>query len=74
MAPAHFSRNYLNGRRITRAKNLFRTSARSLTEIAVFLVSAEPTGLARIFIKLTGPTPSFSRSLSEIPRQKAFFA
>ena len=83
--PSHFSRifkkvtglpyqDYLNGRRITKAKNLLRTSTQSVTEIAIFLIFADPTGLARIFIKLTGHTPSFYRSLPEIPRQKAFFA
>ena len=38
--------DYLNGRRVTKAKNLFRTSTRSVTEIAVFLVFAESTGLS----------------------------
>ena len=55
MSPSHFSRifkkvmglpyqDYLNGRRITKAKNLLRTSTRSVTEIAVFLIFVDPTG------------------------------
>jgi two-component system, response regulator YesN len=74
MSPAHFSRifkkvmglpyqDYLNGRRITKAKNLLRTSAQSVTEIAVSLGFADPTGFGRIFKKLTGHTPSTYRSL-----------
>jgi AraC-like DNA-binding protein len=54
MSPAHFSRifkkvmglpyqDYLNGRRITKAKDFLRTSARSVTEIAVSLGFAHPT-------------------------------
>ncbi len=75
MSPAHFSRmfkkvmglsyqDYLNGRRITKAKNLLRTSAQSVTEIAVSLGFADPTGFGRIFKKLTDQTPSAYRSLS----------
>ena len=74
MSPAHFSRifkkviglsyqDYLNSRRITKAKNLLRTSARSVTEIAVSLGFADLTGFGRIFKKLTGHTPSAFRSL-----------
>jgi len=74
MSPAHFSRtfkkvmglsylDYLNGRRITKAKNLLRTSAQSVTEIAVSLGFADPTGFGRIFKKQTGHTPSAFRSL-----------
>ena len=74
MSPAHFSRifrkvmglsyqDYLNGRRITKAKNLLRTSAQNVTEIAVSLGFADPTGFGRIFKKLTGQTPSAYRSL-----------
>jgi two-component system response regulator YesN len=74
MSPAHFSRifkkvmglsyqNYLNSRRITMAKNLLRTSTQSVTEIAVSLGFADPTGFGRIFKKLTGHTPSAFRSL-----------
>jgi YesN/AraC family two-component response regulator len=81
MSPAHFSRifkkvmglpyqDYLNGRRITKAKNLLRTSALSVTEIAISLSFADPTGFGRIFKKLTGQTPSFYRSLPEsLPRK-----
>ena len=76
MSPAHFSRifkkvmglpyqDYLNGRRITKAKNLLRTSAQSVTEIAVSLGFADPTGFGRIFKKLTGHTPSTYRSLPQ---------
>jgi YesN/AraC family two-component response regulator len=74
MSPSHFSRtfkkvmslsyqDYLNTRRITKAKNLLRTSAQSVTEIAVSLGFADPTGFGRIFKKLTGLTPSAFRSL-----------
>jgi AraC-like DNA-binding protein len=76
MSPAHFSRifkklmglsyrDYLNSRRITKAKNLLRASARSVTEIAVFLGFADPTGFGRIFKKLTGHTPSAFRNLPQ---------
>jgi YesN/AraC family two-component response regulator len=74
MSPSHFSRifkkvmglsyqDYLNSRRITKAKNLLRTSAQSVTEIAVSLGFADPTGFGRIFKKLTDQTPSAYRSL-----------
>jgi YesN/AraC family two-component response regulator len=74
MSPSHFSRtfkkvmslsyqDYLNTRRITKAKNLLRTSAQSVTEIAASLGFADPTGFGRIFKKLTGLTPSAFRSL-----------
>jgi YesN/AraC family two-component response regulator len=74
MSPAHFSRTfkkvmslsyqeYLNSRRITKAKNLLLTTALSITEIAVSLGFADPTGFGRIFKKLTGHTPSAFRSL-----------
>jgi YesN/AraC family two-component response regulator len=76
MSPAHFSRifkkvmglpyqDYLNGRKITKAKNLLRTSAQSVTEIAISLGFADPTGFGRIFKKLTGHTPSAYRSLPQ---------
>jgi YesN/AraC family two-component response regulator len=76
MSPSHFSRifkkvmglsyqDYLNSRRITKAKYLLRTSAQSVTEIAVFLGFADPTGFGRIFKKLTGQTPSAFRSLPQ---------
>jgi two-component system, response regulator YesN len=74
MSPAHFSRifrkvmglsyqEYLNSRRITKAKNLLRTSPRNVAEIAVSLGFADPTGFGRIFKKLTSQTPSAYRSL-----------
>jgi len=74
MSPAHFSRmfkkvmgmsyqDYLNSRRITKARNLLRTSSQSVTEIAVSLGFADPTGFGRIFKKLTGHTPSAFRNL-----------
>jgi YesN/AraC family two-component response regulator len=74
MSPAHFSRifrkvmglsyqDYLNSRRITKAKNLLRTSAQSVTEIAFSLGFSDPTGFGRIFKKLTSQTPSAFRSL-----------
>jgi YesN/AraC family two-component response regulator len=76
MSPSHFSRifkkvmglsyqDYLHGRRITKAKNLLRTSAQSITEIAVSVGFADPTGFGRIFKKLTGYTPSAFRSLPQ---------
>jgi YesN/AraC family two-component response regulator len=76
MSPAHFSRtfkkvmglsyqDYLNSRRITKAKNLLRASAQSVTEIAVFLGFADQTGFGRIFKKLTSHTPSAFRSLPQ---------
>ncbi len=74
MSPAHFSRifkkvmglsyqDYLNSRRITKAKNLLRTSSQSVTEIAASLGFADLTGFGRIFKKLTNHTPSAFRSL-----------
>jgi len=74
MSPSHFSRifkkvmglsyqDYLNGRRITKAKNLLRISPRSVTEIAISLGFSDPTGFGRIFKKLSGQTPSAYRSL-----------
>jgi len=76
MSPSHFSRifkkvmglsyqDYLNSRRITKAKNLLRTSAQNVTEIAVSLGFADTTGFGRIFKKLTSQTPSAFRSLPQ---------
>ncbi len=76
MSPAHFSRifkkvmglsyqDYLHSRRITKAKNLLRTSARSVSEIAVSLGFADPTGFGRVFKKLTSYTPSAYRTLPQ---------
>ncbi len=76
MSPSHFSRifrkvmgmsyqEYLNGRRIAKAKKLLRTSPQSITEIAAFLGFADATGFGRIFKKLTGQTPSAYRSLPQ---------
>jgi two-component system response regulator YesN len=74
MSPSHFSRifrkvmglpykSFLNGCRITKAKNLLRTSPRSIAEVAISLGFADATGFGRIFKKLTGQTPSAFRSL-----------
>ncbi|MGE5808759.1 MAG: helix-turn-helix domain-containing protein [Nitrospirota bacterium] len=74
MSTSHFSRifrkvmglsyqEYLNSRRITKAKNLLRTGPQSVTEIAFSLGFADPTGFGRIFKKLTNQTPSAYRSL-----------
>ncbi len=76
MSSSHFSRlfrkvmgmsyqEYLNSRRITKAKKLLRTSPRSITEIAAYLGFADTTGFGRIFKKLTGHTPSAYRSLPQ---------
>ncbi|MHB8845356.1 MAG: helix-turn-helix transcriptional regulator [Nitrospirota bacterium] len=76
ISPSHFSRtfkkvmglsyqDYLNSRRITKARNLLRTSAQSITEIAVSVGFADQTGFGRIFKKLTGQTPSAYRSLPQ---------
>lgn len=73
MSPAHFSRifkkvmgvsyqDYLNNRRITKAQNLLRSSAQTITEIALSLGFADATGFGRIFKKLTNQTPSVYRS------------
>jgi len=75
MSLSHFSRifrkvmglsyqEYLNGCRITKAKNLLRSSTRSITEIAISVGFADSTGFGRIFKKLTGQTPSAYRSLA----------
>ncbi len=74
MSPAHFSRlfkkvmgmsyqDYLNNRRISKAKNLLRSSAKSVTEIAASLGFADSTGFGRIFKKVTGYTPSAYRNV-----------
>jgi len=75
MSPSHFSRvfrkvvgmsyqEYVNSKRITEAKDLLRTSPRSITEIGEYLGFADTTGFGRIFKKLTGNTPSAYRNLS----------
>jgi len=72
MSASHFSRifrkvmglsyqGYLNSCRITKAKNLLRTSPWSITEIATSIGFADSTGFGRIFKKLTGQTPSAYR-------------
>jgi len=76
MSPSHFSRifrkvmglsyqEYLNSRRIAKAKNLLSSSPRSMTEIAISVGFADPTGFGRIFKKLTSQTPSAYRSLPQ---------
>ncbi len=76
MSLAHFSRifkkvmglsyqEYLNNRRIAKAKSLLRSSSRSISEIAVSLGFADPTGFGRIFKKLTGQTASAYRRLGQ---------
>ncbi|MGE5808633.1 MAG: helix-turn-helix domain-containing protein [Nitrospirota bacterium] len=55
--------NYLFSRRITKARNLLRTSTKNITEIALALGFADPTGFGRFFKKLTGQTPSAFRRL-----------
>lgn|SRR5574337_1062554 len=74
MSLSHFSRTfkkvmglsyqeYLNNRRIAKAKKLLRASPKSISEIAVTLGFADPTGFGRIFKKVTGQTPSVYRGL-----------
>ncbi len=81
MSPAHFSRifkkvmglsyqDYLNSRRITKAQNLLRAGAQSITDIALSLGFADATGFDRIFKKLTRQTPSAYRSQ---PKKRFFF-
>jgi YesN/AraC family two-component response regulator len=76
MSRSHFSRvfrkvmglsyqDYLNRRRIAKARNLLRTTPQTVTEIALSLGFADSTGFGRIFKKLTGYTPSACRSLPE---------
>lgn len=76
MSSSHFSRmfrkvigmsyqEYLNSRRIAKAKKLLRTSPWSITEIAAYLGFADTTGFGRIFKKMTGHTPSAYRSLPQ---------
>ena len=73
MSPSHFSRifrkvmglsyqEYLNSRRITKAKNLLRTSTQRLPESACSIWFHDPTGFGRIFKKLTKQTPSAYRN------------
>lgn len=77
MSPSHFSRifrkvmglsyqDYLNSRRITKAASLLRTSALTVTEIALSVGFTDPTGFGRIFKRLTGYTPSGYRSLPKV--------
>ncbi len=76
MSPSHFSRifkkviglsyqEYLNSRRITKAKDLLLTSPQSVTEIAATLGFSDATGFGRLFKKLTGQTPSAYRNLPQ---------
>ena len=84
MSPSHFSRmfkkvmglsyqEYLNNCRITKAKDLLRTSPQSVSEIAASLGFADATGFGRIFKKLTGRTPSAYRACPacDFPEKKA---
>jgi AraC-like DNA-binding protein len=72
MSPSHFSRTfrkvvgmsyqgYVNRKRIAKAKELLRTSPRSIAEIAAYVGFADNTGFGRIFKKVTGHTPSAYR-------------
>jgi AraC-like DNA-binding protein len=72
MSPSHFSRifrkvvgisyqEYVNRKRITKAKELLRTSHQSIADIAAYLGFSDNTGFGRIFKKLTGHTPSAYR-------------
>ena len=53
---------YLSSRRILEATYLLCTSARSVAEIVSSLGFSNPTGLGRIFKKVTGNTPAEFRS------------
>jgi AraC-like DNA-binding protein len=75
MSPSHFSRTfrkvvgmsyqeYVNSKRITKAKELLCTSPKSIAEIAAYVGFADTTGFGRIFKKVTGHTPSAYRNLS----------
>jgi AraC-like DNA-binding protein len=72
MSPSHFSRifrkvvgmsyqEYVNRKRITKAKELLRTSHQSIADIAAYLGFSDNTGFGRIFKKVTGHTPSAYR-------------
>jgi len=72
MSPSHFSRTfrkvvgksyqeYVNGKRIAKAKELLRTSPQSIAEIAAYVGFTDNTGFGRIFKKVTGHTPSSYR-------------
>jgi AraC-like DNA-binding protein len=72
MSPSHFSRTfrkvvgmsyqeYVNRKRIAKAKELLRTSPQSIAEIAAYVGFADNTGFGRIFKKVTGHTPSAYR-------------
>jgi two-component system, response regulator YesN len=73
MSHSHFSRifkkvmglsyqDYLNNRRINKAKDLLLTSAKSVSDIAKSLGFADATAFGRIFKKVTGHTPSSFRN------------
>jgi len=75
MSPSHFSRTfrkvvgmsyqeYVNRKRIAKAKELLRTSPQSIAEIAAYVGFADNTGFGRIFKKVTGHTPSAYRKES----------
>jgi YesN/AraC family two-component response regulator len=55
---------YVNSKRITKAKELLCTSPKSIAEIAAYVGFADTTGFGRIFKKVTGHTPSAYRNLS----------
>ena len=72
MSPSHFSRifrkvvgmsyqEYVNRKRIAKAKELLRTSPQGIAEIAAYVGFADNTGFGRIFKKVTGYTPSAYR-------------
>ena len=72
MSPSHFSRTfrkvvgmsyqeYVNRKRIAKAKELLRTSPQSIADIAAYVGFADNTGFGRIFKKVTGYTPSAYR-------------
>jgi AraC-like DNA-binding protein len=72
MSPSHFSRTfrkvvgmtyqeYVNSKRIAKAKELLRASPQSVAEIAAYVGFADNTGFGRIFKKVTGHTPSAYR-------------
>lgn len=80
MSPAHFSRrfraaysetpySYLMGRRIERAKELFRSTDLSVTEVCMAVGCTSLGSFSARFTELVGETPSDYRSRDHDPLQ-----